>query len=628
MRIQPRRQILDIWRSVVRSSFRDGTWEWRGREESNSISDAEQLLCLLYPATEIEELALDRPDEMAEDVTKTLEKLGEPKMIPQRIIEILEDYLRRYTTDGEPDFGGKGYLSAESGEPTDEQLRLGLVASYSLSVSLCLAALGFLKVYKPPQKRGDKWGDRIKKLQAELNRRLTASMVGLLRSFAVNPIDTGVDDAEVRAAMLAMVNQSNESHRVVVAKLRERLARQRTRLMEDATLSVSDEMVDKLDEDTTLFEIGWAWGIVNGATAVNFVADVEPAKGGFEREPEICSTPGFAAARPYLFTTVLALDGINDIRSTRTQELDLLNEEQRRLSDALALRYELTQRYWSIIARFSDPWPLEDIPWRTSDGEESDYYSLMVSAVLVQDLEGRRADDDDLDRAVTVFESLAQRGRITRRVTKDDASVALHVPGQRMRLEGSAKLGPELLWHASDFAPLLLKRCLQAAALSTRRGSRDRLMDLAETTMDHMITRRIEVSEASGLWDDPGEILFPYDTRPAEKLPSWYMTERVVEALVTASRTFRKEPLRSTAIRARAEEVLHEADQLLNQLLLTSDSDDTSARSVQLTEIERKISRANEILIDRPATANALGQSALRGLDELAVAQDNASRGV
>ena len=72
VRIQPRQNILDVWRSVVAASFRDGFWTWGGRDAPNSISDAEQLLCLLYPAAEIESLALDRPDEMADDVRSVL----------------------------------------------------------------------------------------------------------------------------------------------------------------------------------------------------------------------------------------------------------------------------------------------------------------------------------------------------------------------------------------------------------------------------------------------------------------------------------------------------------------------------------------------------------------------------
>ncbi|MGK8486473.1 hypothetical protein [Nocardia asiatica] len=53
MRIRPRQQLLELWRAVLACSYRNGTWQWGGRDGANSISDAEQLLCLLYPATEM-----------------------------------------------------------------------------------------------------------------------------------------------------------------------------------------------------------------------------------------------------------------------------------------------------------------------------------------------------------------------------------------------------------------------------------------------------------------------------------------------------------------------------------------------------------------------------------------------
>ncbi|MFC5289753.1 SCO2524 family protein [Actinokineospora guangxiensis] len=626
MRIQPRRQILDIWRSVIRSSYRDGNWTWRGRDESNSVSDAEQLFCLLYPATEVPALLLDNPDMIKDDVADALYRFGDPSTIPYRLIEVIEDYVSRNTVHGEPHFGGRGYLSTEEGEPTEQQLSLGLVESYSISVTLCLAALGFLREYKPPTRRAALVA-RIADLEGALSRRLTAALVGLLRSFVVNTVGTGRDDEPVRAAMLAMVNQDNEPDQVVIARLRERLQRVRARLVEGVRIGVSTD--GDLEEESRLFEIGWGWGIVTTAPPVK----LDLGQCAFEEEPSICTAEGVADPRPYLYSTVIALDGINDLRSQRTLELNLLDDEQRRLAEALRIRFDLTQRYWSSIARFGDTWPLEDIPWRTSDGDESDYYTLLVSAVLIQDMETREANDDDLDRAVDVLESLAQRGRITRRVVVDDPSVALHVPGVRMRLGGSDKrgeteIGPQLYWHARDFAPLLMKRCLQAAALSGNRGARDRLLALAKSTMRHLVGRRIENGAAAGLWDNPREAMRLDLPVAGQDEPSWHLTERVVEALVTATRTFEGEPVRHAAMRSRAEEVLHEAEHLLNKLLLETATDDASARSVRLTEIETKLNRAADVITERPGTANALALEALRGLDELVVARDNASRGV
>ncbi len=82
MQIQPRQQLLDIWRSTARVSNpkvdeNPVKWDFGGRDGSNSISDAEQLLCIMTPATELPQLRLDRPDAAAADVLATLRLLGD-----------------------------------------------------------------------------------------------------------------------------------------------------------------------------------------------------------------------------------------------------------------------------------------------------------------------------------------------------------------------------------------------------------------------------------------------------------------------------------------------------------------------------------------------------------------------
>jgi hypothetical protein len=616
---------LDVWRSVLRTSFQEGAWVWGGRAESSSISDAEQLLCLLYPATTLNYLALDRPDAMADDVAKSLEPLGEPRTIPNRVIDVLRDYIDRYTEEGEPTFGGGSYLHTgeddEFEHPTAEQATIGLVDSYSLSVSLCLSALGFIGIYKPNVRR-EKLRSNMQQLEQDLSKRLTAAMIGLLRSFVVRSV---AREDPARAIMLSVVNQNGSGDEAIVDRLLDRLSRVRSRLREDVRIGVDIEEIG-LDEDDRLFECGWAWGIHD--TSIPVVVDW--AKLGFERPLRVADQVGIANSRPYLYSTVLALDGINDLRATRTRELNLLNDEQRQLNEALQIRWDLTQRYWSTIARFGDgDWPLEDMPWRTSDGEESDYFTLLVSAVLIQDLENRTATDDDLNRAVLVLESLAQRGRITRRVTTDDQAVAMHVPGVPMRLSGSDKLGPQLYLYVADFAPLLMKRALQAARLSANVDARDKLLRLAEATMDHLSQRMIEHGPATGLWDDPNALMFPRDPdRKSAEQPSWYLTERVVEAMVVAAATYEQTPLRSVTMLRSALEALHEAEHLLNRMLLEADSGDTSPRRAELNSIETKLLRARRIATERPGTAHALATEALRTLDRQEFASQDAARGI
>ena len=164
--------ILEIWRATVDFCYRDGAWTWGGRIGRNSISDAEQLLTILYPATVIESLGVDSVDQTADDVLEYLRSLGNALDIPRRLIKFIDDYMRTYSVDGTPDFSGGTYFEPAKGEAADgeaakdeaakdeaadgeaaevapSQRKLHVVDSYSMSVTLCLSALGFLRVYRP-----------------------------------------------------------------------------------------------------------------------------------------------------------------------------------------------------------------------------------------------------------------------------------------------------------------------------------------------------------------------------------------------------------------------------------------------------------------------------------------------
>ncbi|MFC8528138.1 SCO2524 family protein [Nocardia sp. NPDC057227] len=625
MRIRPRQQILDIWAALLACCWDGKNWSWAGRDAEgeplsggNSISDSEQLLCLLYPATEIESLALDRPDDMADDVRAVLEPLGGQTRIGSVVVRLLEEYIERNTKpDGTPDFSAGDYLRGQEDlPPVSAQRAIEVVDSYSMSTTLCIAGLGFLRVFEIWVRSGarDELVARIELLRSALSARLTAAMAGLVRSFVVH---TATPKSPAGQNMLRMLNPAKLPERVVVDKIAQDLERVRNRLRSDISLGQSPDT--ELDDEGKLFECGWSWGIVENSSEIIDAADIPIAK-----------QQGYAEARPFLYFTIIALDGINDLISPRTRELNLLNEDQRRLTEALRLRWDLTQGYWSTIARFGDPsWPLEDIPWRTSDGEESDYFSLIVSAVLIQDLIRRAATDDDLTRSIGVFDELARRGRILRRATRDDPAVALHTTGVGLALRGSEKVGegPELRWMVSDFAAVLLKRVLQAAHLSGNIGSRDRLMELAKSVMDHLDSRVLRSAFGKGLWDNPTAIFDPGSAEPTH--PSWYMTERVVECLVAADRNFREAPLTSPAMINRAVELLNEAEHLLNQELLNVGIDDVSEKRVTLDRVENNLEQARQLVARRQAgTAFVLASDALRDLNQLAFARRDATRSV
>ena len=83
--------------------YRDKKWVWGGRDGSNSISDAEQLLCLLYPATSLDTFRLDKPDDIAPDVANALAPFGSDTRIGSVLVNLIEEYLDRYSDeDNEP----------------------------------------------------------------------------------------------------------------------------------------------------------------------------------------------------------------------------------------------------------------------------------------------------------------------------------------------------------------------------------------------------------------------------------------------------------------------------------------------------------------------------------------------
>ena len=330
---------------------------------------------------------------------------------------------------------------------------------------------------------------------------------------------------------------------------------------------------------------------------------------------------GLAPARPFLYFTIIALDGIIDLLSQRTQILGLLNSEQQALARSLQLRWELTQRYWAAIATFgSGRWPLEDIPWRTTDGRESDYYSLLVTAIVTSALVNRRAADPDLARVAAVLEELAVRGRVTRRPLIDsDEAVSMHYPGVQLNLYGAERIGPEAVWPASDFATTLLKRAATLASVARGPELRGRLLDLADDVWQHILTRRQDSGLGKELWDEPGNV-FP-NLPKTNGAPSWYFTERVVECLVAAAAAVAESPLRNERLVATAKDLLNEADHLYNQELLAGSPSSGIAMQASLARLGAKLERSREVIHTLPGTAMSILYEVLKELDELATAR-------
>jgi hypothetical protein len=614
MQIKPRQHLLDIWRAMARHSFEDGKLVSRDTGGLSSVADAERLLCLLYPATEVPAFRLDQPDTTERDVLRALDGVGSRLEIPPNLITALTQFMRTHTgPDDSPTFSGGHYFkpAGNADQITYDQGQLGVVDSYSMSVTLCLATLGFLKVYEPTTSRPE-----VRRAIAELREatttRLTAAMISLLRSFTVNVFDA---ESEQGKRLIQVVGQNRQSDRAVLQQFSRRFRPLRATIIE--SLSRGIQVDESIRDESQLFECGWAWGVVQDAPQITDLSVPVPG------QPD-----GIADRLPYVYFTVVALDGIQDLFSERTLTLGLLDADQQKLAEALRLRWELSQQYWSAVARFgSERWPLEDLPWQTTGLRlESEYFSLTVAAILVHDLVRRKATDDDLTRTVAIMERLADRGRVTSRMTRDDPAIRLHNRGVTMPLAGSERSGGLLLWRMTDFSAQLLKRIIQLSELSRNIDAQDRLLRLAEQTFEHLWNRRIQDGVGADLWDDVRSV-YP-DARGTGPRLSWSITERVTECLVAARNLYEQQPIRSPELAQLARELLSEATHLFGKEQLEASGGTDGSRSRAMRSIESRLDHARGLLDERPATAFALALPVLQELDTLAQARGAAAQEV
>jgi hypothetical protein len=619
MEIQPRRDILELWRSAIDYSYRDGTWTWGGRFGRNSVSDAEQLLTILYPGYVIESLRFDSINETAEDVLACLHALGNVVDIPRRLVGFIGEYMRTYLVDGTPDFSGGSYFEPLEGQAADvapAQRDLTVVDSYSMSLTLCLATRNFLQTYRR-NVQIKRLTDEIDEVDRLCSQRLTAAMVGLLRSFTVNTFEPSDPAGQT---MCMMANPTGMAPEIVVRDLIDELDEIRSSIRQEVTIGLGlDQIDDELENRGRLFELGWSWGVIDGAPKVDYTADIGT------------QPTGVAEARPYLYFTVAALDGIQDLFSPRTRRRGLLDVDQQRLARALQLRWDLTQQFWAKIATFrgGEKWPVENLPWTTTDGNESDYYSLLLSSIVIEDV-GERHVGADIERTGLLLGELANRGRITSRPTTDDPAVAMHVPGVALRLVGSEKVaeGPQLLWAVPSFSALVLKRLLRVAELLDYTPARARTLNLADLIWKHLELRRVTASHGRGLWDEPTQVFTELPFAPYGR-PSWHQTERIMEALVAAANLIQSKPAAPQALMESAALLLSEAERLFDQERLRG-TDDTGEQMRQTFQVVgANLMRARELLIGahpRPGTASVLAGDVLRKLDEIDSARQDTAR--
>ncbi|HZE39891.1 MAG TPA: SCO2524 family protein [Stackebrandtia sp.] len=606
MKIQPRQAMLDVWRSLIKSSYIDGSWQWASGGRADSVVNAQQLMCLMTPVMEIESLRFSRPDETAADVLQALRGLGDAVELPRAVVKILTEFYELHSVDEIPLFNGGGHFTRMEGDRLHPEVeQLDIVESFALSVSLSLSVLTFAREFRSVVSREELINQTLR-LERLASDRLTASMVGLLRSFTVFTFD---NDSVPGQIMLETANQSRQPVNRAQDQLRSDL-RDVTAGLRDLRLGSGDP--GDLDAPSRLYEVGWSWGVIKGAPKIEFVKDAHSQR------------DGVALDAPYLYFTVVVLDMASDLFTERTRLLALLDEDQQRLAAALQLRWDLTQRYWSILASYSEgQWPIEDLPWRTTDGAAEDYFSLLVTSISLREMGIRNVPDRDVRRLGEVLRELGNRGRITRRPMKgDDHAIAVHADGLDTELSGIETTGSELLgWKMLDYAALLFKRVVDVTRKLQDSQLRNDMADLTDSIWDHLSARQMGGDTYRSLWDRPSSI-FKSLVRDRPD-PTWQITLRSVEALVYACDLASGEPLRSDTLITHAEELLTEAQQLYDQELLRGGARVAPSIQETLSQSNARLLRAAEIIDRRPGSAVAITLDILRDLDRLAAARQD-----
>lgn len=520
----------------------------------NSIMDAEALLCLLHPQTSIDAFSIrtarrargigvDHINELFRAHAEAGEPLANDGI--KFIVEIAKNYLEfnRRSDNKTPRFDAGAYLEpVGSLTSTADDESPDTVDSLSVSLSVCLRLLYLMgpagwRKYADPKMWDD--CDEVYRLASE---RLTAALRGLIRCFAYSEYDIGTWEEKTLVKWPGSDHEDSE-----IIELRRRLGR----------LGYS---VD----DSQAFECGWSWAPHSKSR--------DDALAGHDENVAVYADP-----YPYLYCTLLALDGIDDLLEPWTESEELLDGTQLELAARLRNLSDLAKRYWAAIA-FSPSkveesrWALEEIPWRTADGNVSLQWTLYVYGIaLYQNLAGHRArNPSELRRLIAVLEELAERARLIRIPVDStlapevqcvlqkegpglleeavrDPALSLHWPGLRLKLADSND-DPiyELLIY--DFAPQLLKRASILLASIADLEQRERLRTLIDSVWDQHLGRRANQTNPSvpKWWDFPERAYLEVSKRnaaivssrggkqvvPSARVRSWYITQRVTEALV------------------------------------------------------------------------------------------------
>ena len=572
-----------------------------GTDGRNSVMDAEALLCFLQPQGSLDSFSIRSGFKshslVVDDINRTIlpsTESGSPleEDAINIIVDLTTDYLesnRREYLDGNrrvkrPVFGAQSYLDPVAGSsPKVNDNGLDIVDSFTMSLSACLHILYLMGRSGWGNSTNARLEEKCAAACVLASERLTHAMEGLCRSFAYK--ETSKSTWEKNTLILWPAKDPD------VEEIRKRIQRLAIRT-----------------NDNQAFECGWSWG------------PHPEARGGLDSKTTQ-PNDAIASTYPYLYFTLNAMDGIEDLFEEWVQTEEILSPEQLALAARLRNLSNLTGRYWAAVAFGTSKaqpgrWALEAIPWRTADGIASPQWSLYVYGLALREhlAQRRVTTPSESVRLIAVLEELAERGRLTCQPVdnllprdvlnklkqpdqegnepdpwllmkaKRDPALSLHWPGLELTLEDHQDL-PIYTLSIYDFAPQLLKRAAILLRNTSDLDLRERLRALIDTVWDEHLSCRSNVDyvDQQGVpkyWDFPEKayseiakydaaalsIERPKDTAPqrSERVASWYITQRVAEAMVALSLAIEKrQRVRLTTVEVYVREL---SDHLANDI--------------------------------------------------------------
>ena len=593
---------------------------------SPPVLASESMLCFLlptfswepysiFPITTANPIVSRNASEVRKTLTTLCEKAPRVQQLAapltdasfQHLFGLIEEYYDQITDDmGKVSFAGHTYFSQEHepgavSRPTDARiLNLPVTDAFSVGLSVSLRILRLLWQHRTFDRDAEA-SEQVRNLRKRSAEQLTASIRGLLRTFVVHTIDEASwDDVTDQVYLWKSINALPD-----IRHMRHELR----------------NMGYALNPERA-FECGWSWGPTS---------DLETSEHNGPVPEEA----------PYLYFTWTALEGIADLSdpSLNAEELiiwleheGLVGSGENILRDASRLRTlaAVTSSYWTILARqhpdigddnTTDIIRLTRIPWRTTDRDESEYYTLYILGIL------RRREAGGLDPRTTIdlLEELSVRGRITTSPLKDAVAEdraemivrVLHKPGKLISLYSRSPIdartaddSAHLRWRIFDYAPLLLKMAAHARSVATDHQTKRRAIRLVDALLTHLQERQIDSLEERKLthlrksnletpdgWT-PGNYLdkgmldsfASYAGLDSEEFDgsSWYLTERTVEALLAV---LALSPLRLVAsnLQSLVDEIAAELDNrglpVAEALRIASDSP-AHALSMLMTQLK------------------------------------------